>query len=43
MNDIIGFNINADDDKKFVKLNDRDQATNAYIRKFTLGTLRKIK
>jgi len=33
VNDIIGFNINAGDDEKFIKLNDRVQATYASIPK----------
>jgi hypothetical protein len=33
VNDIIGFNINAGDDKKFVMLNDRVQATYASMSK----------
>ena len=33
VNDIIGFNINAGDDEKFVRLNDRVQATYAFMPK----------
>ena len=33
VNDIIGFNINADNDEKFVRLNDRVQATYASMPK----------